>query len=104
MRDEQIEQIEQYDKSVKLKNGEEVDVYYTVTWKTEGATYNHNCPEDRDSPDETELELDELEITKVISEEGDIYLSKKQEEEIKQELIDHAVERKVWGPVRGWKL
>lgn len=93
----------QYDKAIKLKNGEEAYVYYTITWEVEGDTYNHNCPVDRDSPDETELEIDDLEITEVIGEAGDIYLSKEQEGEIKQELKDYAIELEVWGASRGRK-
>lgn len=82
---------------VRLKSGKLLsEVQYEITYEEYSYSYNHNCPIGNDSPDEYECEITDFRITRVLEyneekdEEREIELTKEEEKEITQELVDYA--------------
>lgn len=82
---------------VKLKSGKLLsEVQYEITYEEYSYSYNHDCPIGDDSPDEYECDVTDFKIKKVIEyledtdEEREIELTKEEEKEIMQELVDYA--------------
>lgn len=83
--------------NVKLKSGKLLsEVQYKITYEEQFYSYSHNCPIGDDSPDEYECDITDFRITRVIEYledediEREIELTKEEEEEITQELVDYA--------------
>lgn len=83
--------------NVKLKSGKLLsEVQYEITYEEYSYSYNHDCPIGDDSADEYECDVTDFRITRVIEylededTEREIELTKEEEKEITQELVDYA--------------